>query len=104
MVKFATAPVHEVVPRRKQRQPSSRAVIRGQYQQALREAIHQQEALVVELEEGDKPLTIRNRLSRAAEMLGLEGVVIRRRGSRIVAYRRHEEEAPKVATDDALGG
>lgn len=104
MVRFATAPVQDVAPRRRGRQPSGRALMQAQYQQALREAIDGQLALVVEIEDGDKPLTIRNRLIRAARALGLEGIVVRQRGSRIVAYRPQEEVAPKVGMDDALGG
>jgi hypothetical protein len=104
MAKFATVPVQDVAPRRRPRQSSRRAEVRAQYREALEDAIDQHLALVVELENSDKPLTIRNRLARAAAALGYEDVVIRRRGTRIVAYRPHEEEAPKVATDDALGG
>ncbi|MGI8827180.1 MAG: hypothetical protein ACR2JC_16370 [Chloroflexota bacterium] len=88
MVRFTTAPVEEVAPKSKQRQPSMRAQIQEQYQDALRNAVTERhEALVVELEPEDKPLTIRNRIKRASEMLGLEDIVIRRRGNRMVAYR-----------------
>lgn len=91
MVRFSTAPVEKVVPKSKQRQPSQRAQIQEQYQEALRGAINErQEALVVELEPDDKPLTIRNRIKRAADVLGLENVVIRRRGDRMVAYRSED--------------
>jgi len=88
MPRFTTAPVEEVVPQRKQRQPSQRAQMQQQYQEALRQAVlTKHEALVVELEPDDKPLTIRNRIKRAAETLGLENVAIRRRRNRIVAYQ-----------------
>jgi hypothetical protein len=88
MPRFTTAPVEEVAPKRKQRNPSQRAQTRRQYQDALRSAlIDNREALVVELESEDKPLTIRNRIKRAAEALGLDDVAIRRRGNRIVAYQ-----------------
>ena len=104
MVKFATAPVEDVAPKRQQRQPSNRALMQAQYQQALHDAIKQQRALVVDLEDDDKPLTIRNRLNRAAQVLGLDPLVIRRRGSQLFAYQLQEAEVPKVGTDDALGG
>jgi hypothetical protein len=78
--------------------------MRAQYEQALQEAIDQQQALIIVLEEGDNALTIRNRIARAAARLGLGDIVVRRRGERIVAYRQQEEVAPRVATDDALGG
>ncbi|GAC1323834.1 MAG: hypothetical protein NVS2B16_01800 [Chloroflexota bacterium] len=91
MVRFSTAPVEEVVPKSKQRQPSQRAQIQEQYQDALRDAvIEHHSALVVELEPDDKPLTIRNRIKRAADVLGYENIVIRRRGERMVAYLSEE--------------
>lgn len=87
MARFTTAPVAEVAPKSKQRQPSMRSQVQQQYQDALRGAVQERhEALVVELDPDDKPLTIRNRIKRAADLLGLEDVVIRRRGDRIVAY------------------
>jgi len=86
MVRFASAPVEEVVTKRKQHQPSQRAQIQRQYQDALRDAVfNRHEALVVELESDDKPLTIQNRIKRAASALGLDVVVVRRRRDRIVA-------------------
>lgn len=89
MPRFTSAPVEEVVPRRKQRQPSQRAQMQKQYQDALRDAVlNRHEALVVELEPDDKPLTIRNRIKRAAEVLGLENVMIRRKRDRIIAYQQ----------------
>lgn len=88
MPRFKTAPVEQVAPRRRQRQPSQRAQIRQQYEEALRDAmLYKHEALVVELDADDKPLTIRNRIRRAADSLGLDNVVIRRRRDRIVAYQ-----------------
>lgn len=87
MPRFSTAPVEEVVPKRRQRQPSQRAQTQEQYQTAVRDALIQKhEALVIELEPEDKPLTIRNRVKRAADALGLQHVSIRRRGNRIIAY------------------
>lgn len=96
MPRFTTAPVEQVAPKRKQRQPSQRAQVRKQYQDALRDAImYKHEALVVVLDDSDKPLTIRNRIRRAADALGLDNVVIRRRRDRIVAY----EGAPGEESD-----
>jgi predicted DNA-binding protein (UPF0278 family) len=98
MVRFSTAPVDEVAPKRKQRQPSQRAQIQRQYQDALRQGlIDRQEAVVVELEPDDKALTIRNRIKRAADRLGLDDVAIRRRGNRIIAYRTEDAEGPSSA-------
>lgn len=91
MPRFATAPVEQVAPKRTNRQPSQRAQVRKQYEDALRDAVqYKHEALVVELDAEDKPLTIRNRIRRAADTLGLENVVIRRRRNKIVAYQRDE--------------
>lgn len=104
MARFAMAPVQEVASKKHQGRRSQRAEMRAQYEQALQDAVAQQQALVVELEEGDKPLTIRARLKKAAETLGMADIVIRRRGERIIAYQQGEEEVPTVGTDDALGG
>lgn len=88
MPRFSTAPVGDVAPKQKQRQPSQRAQIQHQYRDALRDAVVQRgEALIVELEPEDKPLTIRNRIKRAAETLSIENIVIRRRRDRIIAYK-----------------
>jgi hypothetical protein len=88
MPRFTTAPVADVAPKRKQRNPSARAQIQQQYQEALRSALEgNDQALVVELEPDDKALTIRNRIKRAANQLGLEDITVRRRGQKIVAYR-----------------
>jgi hypothetical protein len=93
MVRFASAPVEEVAPKRKQRVPSERAQIQRMYQEELRMALlDRQQALVVELDPSDKALTIRNRIKRAAIVLGLENITIRRRGQRIVAYISAPEE------------
>jgi hypothetical protein len=93
MVRFTSAPVEEVAPKRKQRQPSQRAQIQREYQEALRDAVlDRQEALIVELDADDKALTIRNRIRRAATVIGLEDIVIRRRGQRVVAYASAPED------------
>lgn len=104
MPRFTAAPLEDVVPPPKRRHPSRRAQVEQQYQQALLDALAKLEALVVELEDGDQPVTIRNRLRRAGERLGIEQLSIRKRGTRIIAYRVREDEVPKVGTDDALGG
>ncbi len=95
MVRFTSAAVEEVMPARKQRQPSQRSQIQRQYQDAVRDAIViRHKALVVELDPNDKPLTIRNRIKRAADSLGLKDISIRRRKNRIIAYelRNGEDE------------
>lgn len=93
MPRFTTAPVEQVAPKRRQRQPSQRSQIRKQYQDALRDAVaYKHEALVVELDPADKPLTVRNRIKRAAESLGIEDLVVRRRKNRIIAYVPGETE------------
>jgi hypothetical protein len=61
-------------------------VIQQQFREQLRQAVVDRRALVVELDPDDKALTIRNRIKRAADALGLENLAIRRRGNRIVAY------------------
>ncbi|MGH2448729.1 MAG: hypothetical protein ACRDFS_09045 [Chloroflexota bacterium] len=91
MPRFSTAAVQDVLPARKLRQPSQRAQIQRQYREQLRSALcEKHEALVVELEPGDKPLTIRNRLKRAADALGVTDITIRRKRNRIVAYESYD--------------
>lgn len=93
MPRFSTAPVQEVAPKRKQRHPSKRATIQQQYQDALLNAMENGgQALVIELEAEDKPLTVRNRIKRAADTLGIENITIRRRKDRILAYQAESEE------------
>ena len=100
MVRFTTAPVHDVLPKRRQRHSSLRQQTQDQYRQLLQTAVvdHHQ-ALVVELEPGDKPLTIRNQINRAATTLGITNLVVRRRGDRVIAYQDTAEEAREA--DDA---
>jgi hypothetical protein len=94
MPRFKTAPVEQVAPKRRQRQPSQRAQIRKQYEEALRDAmLYKHEALVVELDTDDKPLTVRNRIRRAADALGIDNIVIRRRRDKIVAYQTPDESS-----------
>jgi hypothetical protein len=93
MPQFTSVPVEEVMPKRKQRQPSQRAQIQQQYQAALRDAMSAEgQALVVEMDPSDKPLTIRNRIKRAADALGYADIMIRRRRNTIVAYRQDGQE------------
>lgn len=95
MTRFMTAPITDVVPRRRGSEPSRRAQIRAQYQDALRNAVlDHHEALVVEMDANDKPLTIRNRIQRAAEAIGITDLRIRRRGNRVVAYREGDSPNP----------
>jgi hypothetical protein len=92
MPQFTVAPVEEVMPKRKQRQPSQRSQTREQYQTELRNALSGEgQALVVEMDPSDKPLTIRNRIKRAADALGYTDITIRRRKNTIVAYRNDGE-------------
>jgi hypothetical protein len=92
MARFTSAPVGEVIPRRRQRQTSQRVQIQREYEQAVRDAIvDRHEALVVELEPDDKALTVRNRIKRAADALGITGIIIRRRKERIIAYDAHSD-------------
>jgi len=87
MPHFTTAPVEDVMPARRQRQPSQRAQIQKQYENALKSAVFDKhEALVIELEPEDKPLTVRSRIKRAAGSLGLDNIVVRRRRNKIMAY------------------
>jgi hypothetical protein len=93
MPRFTTAPVDEVAPKRKQRQPSKRAQTQQEYQRQLHSAIMDHgEALVVELDDDDKPLTIRNRIKRAAQTLGIDDLFVRRRGNKVIAYRTGSDE------------
>lgn len=92
MPHFTIARVEDVVPRKRQAQPSKRAQMQRQYQDALRNALTDRgQALIVELEPEDKALTIRNRIKRAAAALGYPDIVIRRRRNRIIAYLPREE-------------
>lgn len=93
MPRFSSAPIDEVAPKQKPKQPSQRAQIQQQYRTALHDAvIDNGRALIVELESDDKPLTIRNRIKRAAHTLNLEYVVIRRRRDRIIAYQSRSSD------------
>ena len=59
--------------------PSQRELIRQQYRQYL-EGLKPGDWAAVELEEGEKKLTVRNRLKRAAKELGYELEFKRSRG------------------------
>jgi hypothetical protein len=91
MTKFSTAPVAVIIPKRRERAPSQRAELQKQYRDAIENAIiNEGEALIVELDPDEKPLTVRSRLQKAAQALGLDSVVIKRRGRRIVVYQPPE--------------
>jgi len=92
MPRFMSVPVEEVTPKRRMKEPSARARTQQEYQEALQDALNGGQALVVELEEDEKPLTIRNRLKSAGDRLGIEHLVLRRRGDRIVAYQGTEQQ------------
>ncbi len=93
MPHFSTAPVDEVVPQRQTKGPSPRSVLQQEYREALQSALDAGQALVIDLEPDDKPLTIRNRVSKAAAALGHEDLTIRRKGNRILAYHRVADES-----------
>jgi len=93
MPRFSTAPVHEVAPQRISTPPSQRSVLQQEYREALQSALDAGQALVIDLEPDDKPLTIRNRVSKAAAALGHEDLTIRRRGNRILAYHHTVDDA-----------
>jgi len=93
MPRFSTAPVHEVAPQRISKPPSQRSLLQQEYREALQNALDAGQALVIDLEPNDKPLTIRNRVSKAAVALGHEDLTIRRKGNRILAYHRIADES-----------
>jgi len=93
MPRFSTAPVNEVAPQQKTKGPSPRSELQQEYREALQNALDAGEALVIELEPDDKPLTIRNRMSKAAAALGREDLTIRRKGNRVLAYHRVADES-----------
>lgn len=104
MARFTTAPLQDVLPKRKLRQSSLRSQTQQQYRDLLQTAVvDRHQALVVELDPEDKPLTIRNRLLRAADTLGITNLVIRRRGQRVIAYQGTPEEA-READQSAVDG
>lgn len=87
MVRFTTAPIEEAAPKPKSQSPSRRQQIREQYRDELESAVQNHRALAVEFDpDVDKPITIRNRLQRAANDLGYTDLKIRRRKNVIFAY------------------
>jgi len=66
-------------PKVKRQGPSQRELIRQQYRGYL-EGLKPGEWAALELEEGERKLTVRNRLKRAAQELGVELVFRRSRG------------------------
>lgn len=93
MARFSTAPLQEVVPPPITKGPSQRALLQEEYREALKNALDVGEALVLDLEPDDKPLTIRNRLTKAAHALGREDLTIRRKRNRILAYHHVAEKS-----------
>ncbi|MDZ7374274.1 MAG: hypothetical protein ONB23_09930 [candidate division KSB1 bacterium] len=72
-------------PRARRQGPSRREMIRQQYRQYL-EDLQPGDWVAVELEEGERKLTVRNRLKRAAADLGLALEFRRARGP-IIYFR-----------------
>ncbi len=68
-----------VKPKMKRQGPSQRELIRQQYRSYL-EGLQPGDWAAVELEEGERKLTVRNRLRRAAKELGVELIFRRSRG------------------------
>ena len=66
-------------PRVARQGPSQRELIRQQYRQYLQD-LQSGDWVAVELEEGERKLTVRNRLKRAAAELGMELEFRRSRG------------------------
>jgi hypothetical protein len=94
MPRFTNTSHDDVLPQNKRDQPSLRQQTQQQYQDRLRSAVvERHQALVVELEPEDKPLTIRNRLKRAGERLGIANLVICQRGRQVIAYQGTAAEA-----------
>jgi hypothetical protein len=77
MAKFGTASVTEVLPAsRKNKGTGERAAIAAEYRKMLNQAINDGVALVVDLDEGEKALTARNRLLAAATKLGMAAQIV----------------------------
>lgn len=87
MAQFKRVPVDEARPLTKAKVPSQRDQIRREYEEALRDAvIDHGEALAILIGPDDKPLTIKNRIDRAAQALGLDRIKVRRKGDYVFAY------------------
>ncbi len=82
MAKMKRLSPEELEQMRRRNQPSERTLKRRQEYEKIRNflaSIPPGEGGVIELEEGDKRITIRNRLKKAAKELGVELEFIRRR-------------------------
>jgi hypothetical protein len=87
MAQFKRVPVDEARPVTKAKVPSQRDQIRREYEEALQDAvIGHGEALAILIGPDDKPLTIKNRIDRAAQSLGLDHIKVRRKGDYVYAY------------------
>ncbi len=94
MPRFSTAPVTEVAPQRTTKGPSPRSLLQQEYREVLQNALDVGHALVIEQDPADKALTIRNRVSKAAQALGHDDLTIRRKGTTILAYSRLADDSP----------
>jgi hypothetical protein len=66
---------------------SARAIAAHQYRTALLSVLAIHHALVVDLDDADSPIVVRQRIVTAARSLRVDDIVVCRRGPRIVAYR-----------------
>lgn len=80
MPTFRTVDPVEIMPKTQKGPKTDRAIQNALLREQLEAAFSQGLALVVELEDSDKPLTVRNRLVRAAQASGFQ-VYIRRSGN-----------------------
>ncbi len=85
----------EETARRRSRKVSNRALIVTQYRQALKEAFEVGKALIIDLDKGERAPTVANRVAEGVLQLGVDDVVIHRRGRRIVAYREAHAGHPE---------
>lgn len=98
MPRFTTAPVETVAPQRKVRGPSQRAIIHREYMDSLQPLVDDKDTgLIVELDDGEKALTVRNRIYRAARGLGIESIRVRRRGGVFRVWRLDAVDGEQIA-------
>jgi hypothetical protein len=88
-----SVPVDEVAPKRKTSGPTNRAVVQTRHRQALKEAMEAGKALLIDLDDGDKSLTILSRIFKAAESFGVDQVKVRRRGNRMAVYQKSRSKS-----------
>jgi hypothetical protein len=102
MAQFGSAPVESVLPASKTKSLGERAVIAKQYREAMKTQFDAGMALVVDLEEGDKPLTVKNRLSAAIVALGYSGKAeVRKTRNKPQFYAYLEQVQAEAATEGA---